>query len=271
MTFAFRAAEETGHDPADAVRAHEVVTRIFALNDRSSAVDALDGQVPAHVQAVMRQQHHRLLDRAVRWFLDTRPDGIDVPQEIDRFAQAARALAGHVPDMLLGHDLGYVQELAHRYTAAGVDSQEALRTASLLYLYPLLDVIEVAQDIGRSVDETAETWFVLSERYGSELLSAVSALGREDRWAALARAALRDELYAVLREFTTAVLRCTTPARGHDPRQNAASAVAAWEDSHAPAVHRARQTITDLQASGRSDVVALSVALRTLRTLLRRG
>ena len=58
------------------------------------------------------------------------------------------------------------------------------------------------------------------------------------------------------------------------PPSRAGSAVdatfARWEDAHAPAVRRARQTLADLEASGRTDLVALSVALRTLRTVLRR-
>ena len=58
------------------------------------------------------------------------------------------------------------------------------------------------------------------------------------------------------------------------PPSRAGSAVdatfARWEDAHAPAVRRARQTLADLEASGPTDLVALSVALRTLRTVLRR-
>jgi glutamate dehydrogenase len=166
--------------------------------------------------------------------------------------------------------LDYVRDRASRLTSEGVEVTEALHAASLLYSYPLLDVVEVAVETGRPAAEVATTWFTLSERYGFDsLLTEVSALSREDRWATLARAALRDDLYAVLREFTAAVLSHpgTSPSQ---PDRDARSAVAAWEGSHAPAVRRARQTLTELQSAGRSDLAALSVALRTLRTVLRR-
>ncbi|WP_072914362.1 NAD-glutamate dehydrogenase [Geodermatophilus obscurus] len=271
LTFAFRAAEETGSDAADVIRAHAVVTRVFELEERSTAVEALDGRVSAQVQALMRQQHQRLLDRAVRWLLHARPEGIDVGHEVDRFAPTIRALGARIPDLLLAHDRTYVQDLASRFSASGVGVPEALRTASLLFVYPLLDVVEVAADTGRPAAEVATTWFTLSERYGFDgLLTEVSALSREDRWTALARAALRDDLYAVLREFTTAVLGhagTSTPPR---PDRDARSAVEAWEASHAPAVRRARQTLTELHTAGRADLAVLSVALRTLRTVLRR-
>ncbi len=270
LTFAFRAAEETGSDAADVVRAYAVATRVFGLKESSAAVEALDGRVPAQVQALMRQHHQRLLDRAVRWFLHARPEGIDVGHETDRFAPTIRSLADRVPDMLLGQDLDYVRDQAGRLTSEGVGATEALHAASLLYVYPLLDVVEVAAETGRPAAEVATTWFTLSERYGFDsLLTEVSALSREDRWAALARAALRDDLYAVLREFTTAVLSHTGPPPPQSDR-DAGSAVAAWEGSHAAAVRRARQTLTELHTAGRADLAALSVALRSLRTVLRR-
>jgi glutamate dehydrogenase len=271
LTFAFRAAEETGSDAADVVRAHAVATRVFGLEELAATAESLDGRVPAHAQALMRQQHQRLLDRAVRWFLHARPEGIDVELETDRFAPTIRSLAGQVPDMLLGQDLDHLRDQASRLTGEGVGATEALRAACLLYVYPLLDVVEVAAETRRPAAEVARTWFTLSERYGFDnLLTEVSALNREDRWAALARAALRDDLYAVLREFTTAVLSHAGTPPPSQPDRDARAAVAAWEGSHAPAVRRARQTLTELHTAGRTDLAALSVALRTLRTVLRR-
>ncbi len=96
MTFAFRAAEETGRELAEVVRAYAVAGQVFDLEVRSAAVEALAGQVPAQVQALLRQQHQRLLDRAVRWLLHARPEGIDVPAEVDRFAPAMRDLAAEI-------------------------------------------------------------------------------------------------------------------------------------------------------------------------------
>ena len=231
----------------------------------------MDGRVPADVQAGLRHQHQRPLDRAVRWLLHARPEVIGVLHAAERFGPVVRELSGQVPDLLLGQDLDYVQDLAGRFTAGGVDAVEALRTASLLSVFALLDIAEVAQDTTQPPADVAATWFVLSGRYGLDgLLTKVSALGRADRWEALARAALRDDLYAVHRELTTAVLGHPSVAPASRARSDVDSTVAQWEEAHAPAVRRARQTLADLETSGRTDLVALSVALRTLRTVLRR-
>jgi glutamate dehydrogenase len=253
------------------VRAQAVVTRVFDVEARRAAAEALDGRVPADVQAQLRHQHQRLLDRAVRWFLHARPEGIDVLREEERFGPVVRELGERVPDLLLGQDLDYVQNLAGRFTAGGIDAAEARRTASLLSVFALLDIAEVAEETAQPAADVAATWFVLSERYRLDgLLTKVSALGRTDRWEALARAALRDDLYTVHRELTMAVLGHARIAPPAQARSDVESAVAQWEEAHAPAVRRARQTLADLETSGRTDLVALSVALRTLRTVLRR-
>ncbi len=135
---------------------------------------------------------------------------------------------------------------------------------------PGLDLAEVAEDTAQPAADVAATWFVLSERYGLDgLLTKVFALGRADRWEALARAALHDDLYDVHRELAAAVLGRVRVAPASQARWDVDSAVAQREVAHALAVRRARQTRADLEASGRTDLVALSVALRTLRTVLR--
>jgi glutamate dehydrogenase len=118
----------------------------------------------------------------------------------------------------------------------------------------------------------ANLWFVLSERYGFDgLLTRVSALSRGDRWETLARAALRDDLYGVLREFTTSVLTHAVDGSSTSSSIEPRSAVATWEGLHASRVERARQTLSEVERAARADLPVLSVALRTLRTVLSRG
>ncbi|NAZ82801.1 NAD-glutamate dehydrogenase [Kineococcus sp. R8] len=269
LTFAFRAAEETGSDLADVVRAFAVTLAVFGLPERAAAVEALDGRVPAEVQSGLRQQHQRLLDRGVRWFLHARPEGIDVPAEVERFAAVVADLAPAVPDLAVGVDRDVVLRDAAEYEAQGVGGDEALRTAALLSVYPLLDVAEVAAASGWAPADVAATWFTISERYGIDaLLTNITRLERADRWQALARAALRDDLYSALRDLTAAV---HAHADGGGAGWDAPAAVSAWEEAHAPAVRRARATMQEIEAADRADLASLSVGLRVLRTVLRTG
>ena len=208
----------------------------------------------------------------MRWFLHARPEGIDVPAEVARFAAVVGELAPRVPDLAVGVDREVVLREAAEYEAQGVGADEALRTAALLSVYPLLDVAEVAAASGRAPADVAATWFTISERYGIDaLLTSISLLERTDRWQALARAALRDDLYSALRDLTAAVHAHAAEAAGAGESWDAAAAVAAWEEAHGPAVRRARTTMQEIEASDRADLASLSVGLRVLRTVLRNG
>nr|WP_255480000.1 NAD-glutamate dehydrogenase [Quadrisphaera sp. RL12-1S] len=214
LTFAFRAAEETGAEAADVVRAFVVAARVFGLPERAAAVEELDGRVPVAAQVRLRSVHQRLLDRAVRWLLHTRPEGVDVPAEVARFAPQVARLAPAVDGLIGGADLRTVEGDTAELVALGVPSGEARRTAALLSLFPLLEIIDIATRGRHDVDLVARAWFEISRAYDIEtLLLGISALPREDGWQVLARASLRDDLYSVHRELTQALLR-EQPAPG---------------------------------------------------------
>ncbi|MGD9527335.1 MAG: hypothetical protein AB7J32_23790, partial [Pseudonocardia sp.] len=91
----------------------------------------------------------------------------------------------------------------------------------------------------------------------------ILGLPRDDRWQALARAALREDLHVVRSAITAEVMR-TTPPGGHGREH-----VRAWIATIEAAVQRCLRLLDDIAASGRSDLATLSVALREIRTLVR--
>jgi glutamate dehydrogenase len=82
-------------------------------------------------------------------------------------------------------------------------------------------------------------------------------LPRRDRWQAMARAALRDDLFSLHAELTAAVLR----AGGRD----------AWIEANRTAVDRALEILGEIRTGGTFDLTTLPVALREVRNLIGRG
>jgi len=86
-----------------------------------------------------------------------------------------------------------------------VPNELAERIAALLNVYALLDIVDVTELAERELEErdpleVAALYYALSEHLGSNLgLTSVSNLERGNRWHALARLALRDDLYGSLR------------------------------------------------------------------------
>ncbi|MGX7827357.1 NAD-glutamate dehydrogenase [Actinokineospora sp. 24-640] len=272
ISFAFRLAEETSASATDAVRAFAVVTRVYDLPAIWREIDALDTLVPTETADRMVLETRRLLDRVSRWLLTNRPQPLAVGAEISRFHEVARELAPAVGGFLRGRSREKAEQHAESLVSAGVPASLAGQVSALLESYSLLDITEIAElserdaglDAERSPWETAELYYALADHLDIDLmLTAVSELERGNRWHALARLALRDDLYGSLRAITIDVMRQS------DPGTRAAEKIAAWEHVNSSRLARARAALADIQASGRLDLATLSVAARQMRSMVR--
>ncbi|HYJ28056.1 MAG TPA: NAD-glutamate dehydrogenase domain-containing protein, partial [Nocardioides sp.] len=266
ITFAFRAQEEAGSTPEQVTRAFVVCREVFGLADYVREVEALDTVVPTAAQTALYLEFRRLLDRSVRWFLTSRPSTLDIGAEIERFSGIVRDLRVQVPSLLRGEEKRRLERKAAELTKAGVPEELAVRAASLLDLYSLLDIVEIATDTGREPTDVAALYYLVSERFGIDtMLGKVTRLPRDDRWDALARGALRDDLYAVLESLTRSVLE--VGAADAEP----AAQWEAWEKANKDSVQRAKTSLSAIRRLDHPNIAALSVALRTLRSVIRVG
>jgi glutamate dehydrogenase len=211
----------------------------------------------------------RLLDRVSRWFLTNRPQPLAVGAETARFAATVRELRAELPTLLRGRELATVEKLSEELRSSGVDEGCAMRAGALMYGFGLLDVVELTELSERDREpreprEVAALYYGLSEHLGIDVaLTSVSALERGDRWHALARLALRDDLYGSLRAITLDALREAAPGTPVD------AAIVQWEKANASRLVRARAALHEVGTAGQLDLATLSVISRQLRGLAR--
>ncbi len=266
ITFAFRAMEETGATPEQIARAFVVAREIFDLPGFVAEVEALDNQVSTEVQTQLYLEFRRLIDRSIRWVLTSRPSRLDVANEVARFEGVVREFAPQIPEMLKGAELKRMERNAVAYEKVGVPEELARRSASLLDQFSLLDVVDICSDTGEQPSSVAPLYFTVSERFGIDLmLGRVTNLPRDDRWDALARGALRDDLYAVLESLVRSVIEAS------DAEKEPAERYEQWAKANAESLTRARTALAGIERLERPNIAALSVALRTLRSVIRAG
>ena len=270
VSFVYRAEEETGATAAQIARAFHVVRSVFAMPDYIAQVEALDNQVDTDTQTQLYLEFRRLVDRAARWFLNNRSLSTGMDEEIERFAGPVQRLVPMLGDLLQGDER---ERWAARRSWAqeqGVPEQLADTYASLLDSYSLLDAVELAMESGRDDTEVAKVYFGVSEGFRlDDLLTHVSNLPREDRWASLARGAMRDDIYGVMRGLTRTVLEGTS-LEGQE-HADAVERVGAWMTQHRAALVRTSSVMRTVSDMDEPDLAPLSVALRTLRGLVRQG
>ena len=126
---------------------------------------------------------------------------------------ARAALYEALPRLLGASDVEPLMVQADELEQAGVPPGLAQRVAGLATMFSTFDIVEVADETELDVEQVAAVHFRLGERLELHWLrDRIVALPRDDRWRALARAALRDDLYSLHRSLTAEVLRGPSPA-----------------------------------------------------------
>ncbi|HXV57787.1 MAG TPA: NAD-glutamate dehydrogenase [Gaiellaceae bacterium] len=265
ITFAFRLSEETGAAAPDIARAYTVAREVFALRDLWTAIEALDDAIPAGVQTSMLLEGRKLVERATRWLVRSRPRPLDIAAEIEYFTPGAAFLAEKLPELLHGPDRAKLERVAAGYAEGGVPQELATRVAGLGMMFSALDIVEVAA-AGAALEDVAAVYYQLGARLQLQWLrDQITALPRDNRWQTLARAALRDELYTVHSALSHEALQAGEPNASPNAR------VDAWEARNKAAIERALQVLSDINLGGLSSIETLSVALREVRNLIQAG
>jgi glutamate dehydrogenase len=264
LTFIFRLREETGAAPADISRAYMIARQVFDLPDVWAEIEALDNVVAAKIQIEMLFEGRKLVERASRWLLHNRPQPLDTAGNIAYFIEGARAVAAVIPGLVPETGRRQLDAEVARLAGAGVPEAIARRVAVYGELVSALDIVEVARTEQLSVEDVSAVYFALGESLDLHWMrDQIIALPRENRWQALARAALRDDLQTQERLLTRDVLR--QASSGAD----AGSRIAAWLGQNAAAVERCRQVLADLKGGAGTDFAMLSVAMRDVRAMHR--
>jgi glutamate dehydrogenase len=174
-------------------------------------------------------------------------------------------LSAALPDALHGEDREMFDRRATELREAGVPQELVSRVAAMPSMLPALDIVEVAA----ASDRDPETVMTLYFRLGAQLeltwlRDRITELPRTNRWQALARGSLRDELYTLHRVLTQEVLET-------GGKSESDTALEEWSERHAPALDRCMNILHEIRVSRNYDLTTMSVALREIRNLIRGG
>jgi glutamate dehydrogenase len=258
--FPVRAQEDTGAAPAAIARAYTIAREIFAARDIWAQIEALDNRIPAVIQYTAMYQTTRLLRHASYWLLENLRDTHDIERAVRRYGAPVSELARELNGVLSATARAAMGEARPRLIEQHVPEQLAARIASLDTLHCALDLVEVATGGRVTIGYAGKVYFELGERIGlAWIKQQIEGLGVEGQWQAAARRTMRDDLYALQRKVTAAVLKC----RGRD----AAARVDQWSGRHAASLEALKRIVVDLRTGLAPDFATLSVALQAVRRL----
>lgn len=264
ITFVHRAMEETGASAVDVARAYLVTRQVFNLASLWNQNEALDNVVDTRAQVEVEAKLRRVIDRGVRWLLQARGGTIDVKGEIDRLRPGLTTLLPRVPRLSLAQEKESLQRTIEMLKGMGVPDKLATETLVAQHGFGLFDVVELATARDLDPEHVAEVYYTVRARFHvEELFDSITSLPRHDRWTALARMAVRYDLYAVLAGITAEVLDGETGGR-----MEPGELVDRWVNANQVRIERVERTLAMLPADAKLDLATVSVLLRQMRAMV---
>ncbi len=259
ISFVFRMRQETGATDADLSHAYVIAREIFALPRLWIQIESLDNRVSADIQSEMLLDGRKLVERAVRWIIRNRPRPLSIAGYGPSLERLGATLIGHVGE----EERAAAQARSGQLVTNGVPEDLAIRIAMLTSLSSGLDLVEVAFATNIDTDKVAGTYFGVGEHLELHWLrDRIADLPRDTHWQAMARVALRDDLYEVHRHITMDVLH------GATSDGEAGSLVANWAQRNPASMQLWSQIVRELLSGPAPDFIILSVVMGKLRGLV---
>ena len=181
--------------------------------------------------------------------------------EINRFAAKVSALTPRIMEWLRGDDRAIVTKEAAEFAAHG--RRRSSRSSSQpVCISSACSTSSISLTFSIAIPGVADTYFALMDYLGTDgLLTAVSGLPRDDRWHALARLAIRDDVYGSLRALCFDVLTVG------EPDETGEQKISSGNRSTVLASSGRGRTLAEIYADGERDLATLSVAARQIRSM----
>jgi len=192
-----------------------------------------------------------------------------VAEALGRIAPTFELLLTRTLDFLRGSDRDHTEDRLARWDDVGMPRELVRRASDLLESFGLLDISLVSEQVDEPLTTIADLYYAVFHRMGAlSLLLRITDLPRQNRWEALARASLRDDVYSAVADMTISVIQTTQ--RSDASGANTVERIVEWERGHQEQLGRIKDTFAEVTKPGQVDLASISVALKLLRTMVRR-
>ncbi|MFT4246172.1 MAG: NAD-glutamate dehydrogenase [Micrococcaceae bacterium] len=268
VTADFRLREETGCSASQAAKAFMIASGIFNIPTLLQHIESLANQIDTETYLQMHRNIERLLDRAMRRLVRSSNDNLNISESLEKYQPMIAELWDDLTSILGPSDRKRAQTRSAEWVAGGVTKEQADIIAVLLETFTFMDIADIANEHGLSPKIVAKCYFFLSENYGMDsLLTFISKLPRVSRWDSLARAAMRDDLYATVALICNQIVD-TLPkdATIADTEEH----LAKWEKRNKQTLDSLGATFAEIANMKESDLAPIAVALRQIRNVMER-
>ncbi len=262
FNFVNRMYEETGASVSEIANCYAMASAVFEMSDVWQSISDLDNKISTMVQTEMLFQLRRTVRRATRWFLRHRNKSLDIAKSISFYSETFKAMSDNLHDYMIKEEVEQLKRVEKDLVNAGAPKAVAKRISQLSSLFSVMDLAELSDNDGRSIDLVADVYFKLGARLDLHwFLDQITKQPVSNHWQALARASFREELDWQQRSITAVILR--SDVKGKDVK----TMLDNWFDSNSKPLGRWQHILDDFRIGQTHEFAKFSVALRELMLL----
>lgn len=244
-----------------AVRAYVLADAWLDGEALFTEIETWDNRLPTEHQYALHKIVIAMLKHAMSWWLGTPGIDGDLSSLASRYQTGARRLLELLPQFLFGGYARRWQAERETWIEAGLDDAFACRIASADAGGGIMDIVSLAEDRGRDIDEVATLYFALGDELSVDWLQhAIHHLPANGRWAALARTSLRSDSYRIHQQIVAQVLDV-----------DSAEPLTEWRAANERTLAFVGARMAELQAIDQPGHAHLTVAVRDMARLATAG
>jgi glutamate dehydrogenase len=259
ITFVSRLVTETGAEIGDVVRAYRIARDVTRAVDRWEAIEALVGTLPPAELDELMTGVDRLVEQVARWYLLHAPGTLGRAIEAHRepFRRFEESVVSVAPDAWRQQREREAWSLMDR----GVPDDIARRHVIQPFLVHGPNVATLALELDRPVEDVARAFFLVGvAAYVDWLEGRLHEVHASTRWHRWALQAVEDDLASARRRLAE---RALSNADGGSVDEAVDAFIAEREDT----LKRLVRFMRGLELEETSDIAAVTVAVRQIRTL----
>lgn len=231
----------------------------FRLQELHAGIDALDTKISGSLQLELYALAQDLLVDRIAWFASNLDPTAGLADIVEHYRSALDELAGFLPSLLSRESAKAVRDMERRLKNGRVPEELAARLALLPTLSRASDVVLIADRTGRSLQEAAQSFFVISDRFGFGRIDAMTQeVETGDYYEGLALQKARDSLETAHRDLARSLV---ANGNGID--------VAAWEAASGEKITATAQQVEKIISDRRPSMAKVTVAASLLSELAR--
>ncbi len=262
VTFVSRLEVETGASPPEIVASYRIARGVAGASARWREVEALAGSLDADVVNQLLSGVDDLVEDLTRWFI-AHPSDDPIQDRIDRYRSGFEELATGIRTMGPKRWQNRLKRSVARMVRSGVPEHIAIGHATQFELVHGVDIIDVAQATGRSVEEVGRLFFRAGAAFHVDWLERhLEELPADTQWQRWAIIGMEQELLSLRRSIVERMLTDWDDQDG----DAAFSAFVARGDLE---IGRLNRLMKALRRDGASDSAAIMVAIRQVDRLIR--